>query len=106
MNNEQCFDGTKINPFDYFLGKSIGKHVFLSRKTGNRIQGIPHDANGDNDAKLRQLEGQFYKSLFQDRDAPAGSIPLSSPYSLAPFLRRTATTVVPPTTNVSSSTAE
>jgi len=50
-----------------YAGKSIGKHVFLSRSTVNGIG----KQEGDNNSttKLRDLEGKFYKSLFRESEA-------------------------------------
>lgn len=53
------------------LGKSIGKHVFLSRSAGNGA-GL-QEGNIDNATKLQDLEMKFYKSLFRESDA-SGSL--------------------------------
>jgi len=50
-----------------YAGKSIGKHVFLSRSTVNGMG----KQEGDNTSttKLRELELKFYKSLFRESEA-------------------------------------
>jgi len=47
-----------------FAGKSIGKHVFLSRGTGSGF--IDQNKVPLNSPKLRELEQLFYSSLFQE----------------------------------------
>ena len=48
-----------------YAGKSIGKHVFLSR-TITPGQGVGPAAVQNNSEKLRQLEFQFHMSLLQE----------------------------------------
>mmetsp|Transcript_22133 Transcript_22133/g.32687 ORF Transcript_22133/g.32687 Transcript_22133/m.32687 type:complete len:755 (-) Transcript_22133:498-2762(-) len=54
-----------------YAGKSIGKHVFLSRSAGNGTG--KQEGSVDNNTKLQDLEMKFYKSLFRESDA-AGSL--------------------------------
>jgi hypothetical protein len=56
-----------ISSFRY-KGKSIGKHVFLSRSTVNGI-GKPDIGGPSNKTKLQELEIKFYKSLFRESEA-------------------------------------
>lgn len=48
-------------------GKSIGKHVFLSRSTVSPIVDQKDTTNCK--AKLHELEMKFHKSLFQETEA-------------------------------------
>jgi len=55
-------------------GKSIGKHVFLSRSNmpGHGMSGFKNGAPMDNRARLRELELKFYNSLVQESDTSTG----------------------------------
>lgn len=49
-----------------FAGKSIGKHVFLSRSTGTGLAHARSSRNHDNGVKLKELEQKFYHSLLSE----------------------------------------
>ena len=61
-------------PFYCPSGKSIGKHVFLSRSNINGIGGFAKngEVQVDNRARLKELEAKFYKSLCQESDSSLG----------------------------------
>lgn len=52
----------------FVAGKSIGKHVFLSRSNMSGINGFKDGVTIDNRARLKDLEMKFYKSLCQESD--------------------------------------
>jgi hypothetical protein len=65
-----------VHYFFHLPGKSIGKHVFLSRAAVNASIG-DQDANNAIKAKLLQLEANFYKASSLETDS---SVPFLASY--------------------------
>jgi len=70
-----------------YAGKSIGKHVFLSRKPANGIpilQGLSN--NTENLEKGQELESTFYQSLFEEnRNESGGNQARFPPILMRPY---------------------
>lgn len=64
-----------------YAGKSIGKHVFLSRASAPSSTGTPGETF--NKARLLELETNFYKSLQRESEA---TVPYLTPFSAGGML--------------------
>ena len=95
-----------------YAGKSIGKHVFLSRTIPSSTPGGAAAPGGvvvpapDNSEKLRQLEFQFHMSLLQEGANTNGgvvnptSLTVGQPMGIFGNEINLMTTTVPPTVSL------